>query len=157
MTEQQPPAASDRVNTADYERLASGSLVSTVEGWRGPAIPLSLSEADLDLLDLVLCVYPELRIVAYLGQVARSRKLTYPVEHVQQLVEAIGEDRFELGEHLIDAEQIAKAMPEEWFPLSHEGEFLTVVHRALVRCSAEAAADRVAHLRGLTPIHTKRG
>jgi hypothetical protein len=128
-----------------------------LEGWRGPALPLSLSEADLDLLDLVLCVYPELRIVAYLGQMARARRLTYPVKDVQQLIDAIGGDRFELGEHLIDAEQTAKAMPEEWFPLSHEGEFLTVVHRALVRCSAEAAANRVAHLRGLAPIRTKRG
>ncbi|HJT58916.1 MAG TPA: hypothetical protein VJ761_20575 [Ktedonobacteraceae bacterium] len=156
MTEQQPTTG-ERVNAADYERLASGPLVSTLEGWRGPAIPLSLSEADLGLLDLVLCVYPELRIVAYLGQIARSRELTYPIENVQQLVEAIGEDRFELGEHLIDAEQIAKAMPEEWFPLSHEGDFLTVVHRTLVRCSTEAAASRVAHLRSLAPIHTKRG
>jgi hypothetical protein len=147
----------ERINAADYERLASGPVVSTLEGWRGPSIALSLSEADLELLDLTLCVYPELRIVVYLAQVARSRGLSYPVEYVQQLVEAIGQDRFELGEHLVDAEQIAKAMPEEWFPLSHEGEFLTAVHRALVRCSTQAAAERVAQLRALQSIPTKKG
>ena len=134
--------------------LTSEPLVTTPASWRGPAIPLSLTEADLDLLDLVLCVYPELRIVALLGQLARARGLRYPVESVRQLVELAGDERMELGEHLVDAEQIGDAIPEEWLPIAHEGEFLTVVHRALVRCSAEASARRFARLTALAPLST---
>jgi hypothetical protein len=140
----------------DPQSLTSGPLVSTLAGWRGPAIPLSLTEADLSLLDLVLCVYPELRIVAFLGQLARSRGLRYPVESVRQLVELAGDDQIELGEHLVDAEQVAQAIPEDWLPIAHEGEFLTVVHRALVRCSVEASARRFGSLTALAPLPTPR-
>jgi len=136
--------------------LTSGPLVSTVTGWRGAAIPLSLTEADLDLLDLVLCVYPELRIVALLGQLARARGLRYPVESVRQLVELAGDHRLELGEHVIDAHEIGHAIPESWLPIAHEGEFLTIVHRALVRCSAAESARRSGQLAALVPVAARR-
>src|SRR4051812_12284067 len=85
--------------TPEQEELAAGPVVSTIEGWRGGALPLSLTEADLELLDRVMCVYPELRIVAFLGQVARSRGMSYPVRRAEDLAEVLGEQRFELGEH----------------------------------------------------------
>jgi hypothetical protein len=130
-------------------------LRSSLEGWRGPSIPLSLAEADLGLVDLVLCVHPELRIVLRLGQEARSRGLRYPVERVDELAELAGDDRLELGEHVIDAASMAHAVPPEWLPIAHEGELLTVVHRALLRCSAEAAAVRAAAVTAVVPASTK--
>jgi hypothetical protein len=156
MDEQPTPSEPGPADVSDYEHVVNGPLISTIEGWRGPALPLSLTEVDLDLLDLVLCVYPELRVVTFLGQQARARGLNYPVENVQQLIQLIGEDRFELGEHRVDATEIGKAMPEEWFPLSHEGDLLTATHRALLRCSTEAAADRAANLGGIPPISGER-
>ena len=139
----------DSGDAVDVDRLLNGPLVSTLEGWRGAALPLSISENDLELLDLVLCVYPELRIVLYLGQLARRHGLTYPVENVDRLTALIGDDSFELGEHRIDASEIARAMPREWFPLSHEGDLLTAAHRALLGCSSREAAARIANLGGI--------
>jgi hypothetical protein len=137
--------------TPEQERLAAGPVSSTLESWRAGAVPLSLTEDDLELLDRVLCVYPELRIVTFLGQVARSRHVRYPVSRVEELSAAIGEDFFELGEHRIDAEELVAAMPREWFPINHEGELLSAIHLALLRCSVAAATHRVRNLGGLPP------
>jgi hypothetical protein len=126
-------------------------LRSTIEGWRGPSIPLTLAEPDLDLVELALCVHPELRIVVLIGQQARARGLRYPIEDVEELAALAGDERMELGEHVVDADSIRHAVPPEWFPISHEGELLTVVHRALLRCSVEAAVRRAGGLRAVVP------
>jgi hypothetical protein len=72
---------------------ADRPVVSTLDGWRGSARDLDLSSADRDLLDLVLYVYPELRITACLGLTARDRGLRYPIMDVDQVAEALGESR----------------------------------------------------------------
>jgi hypothetical protein len=48
--------------------------------------------------------------------------------------------------HRVDGQTIVQALADEWFPLAHEGEFLSVVHLALMRCRAEAAARQVEEL-----------
>jgi hypothetical protein len=116
------------------------SPLSTLDSWRGSVAALRLGVEDLELVDLVLCVAPELRVVCYLGQLARARELTYPVESVQQLTQVLGDDSFQVGDHLINAETVAKAVAEEWLPLNHEGEFLSATHLALIRSRAEATA-----------------
>lgn len=117
-------------------------VASTLDGWRGPGIDLDLHSADPDLLDLVLYIYPDLRATACLGQIARAHGLRYPIADVEQLVGAIGESRIELGDHVVDRSSVREAMREAPFPLMHEGEFLSAVHQALVRCRAEASVRR---------------
>jgi hypothetical protein len=114
------------------------SSLNTLDGWRGSVAELQLGAEDLELVDLVLCVAPELRIVCYLGQLARRRELSYPVESVEQLTHVLGDDSFQVGDHFINAGTVAEALAEEWFPLYHEGEFLSRTHLALIRCLAEA-------------------
>ena len=151
----------------ELERLAKGPAMTTMESWRGAALPLELSPADLDpgdvlvrtkysILDhygepspIVLCVYPEMRIVAFLGQLARARNLAYPVLESKQLARALGEDRLELVEHRIDAEEIMRQVRPEWFPIHNEGELLSAIHRALVTCSSRAAQARTRGLGGI--------
>jgi hypothetical protein len=111
----------------------------TVEGWRGNALAVAFSKDDLDLLDNVLTVVPILRIVAALGREARKRGLRYPVAGPADLVARLGKDTLTYGRHRVDRATIEHAMPESWFPIAHEGELLSRIHLALLRCEAEAA------------------
>ena len=114
--------------------------IRSLEGWRGAALDLSLTAGDLDLVDKVLCVVPELRIVAFLAQEARRRGLAYPIPSANQLVELLSKDSFQLAGHRVDPKSIVRALPKERFPLAHEGEFLSAIHMALHRCRAESTA-----------------
>jgi hypothetical protein len=118
------------------------SPLYTLDGWRGSVVELRLGAKDLELVDLVMCVAPELRIVCYLGQLARARELSYPVESVEQLTQILGDDSFEVGDYFVNARTVAEALPEEWFPLHHEGEFLSRTHLALIRCLNEATLPK---------------
>ena len=110
----------------------------TVAGWRADAHPLVLSEIELDLIDMVLCIYPELRIVLSVGQQARIEGLSYPIESVERLAELLGGSQLELGAHRINSRSVVEMMAPEWFPIAHEGEFLSMAHLALVRCRSQA-------------------
>src|SRR4051795_8506709 len=94
-----------------------------LESWRGSAIPLRLRPQDLDLLDIVLCLAPELRIATFIGQWAREHGLVYPVETPTQLAELLGDEQLLLDGHKIDADSVLKSTCyNERFPLQHEGE-----------------------------------
>ncbi|RJF90355.1 hypothetical protein [Sphingomonas cavernae] len=119
--------------------LAPSEGKRTLAGWRGGAIDLQLAPEDLALLDNVLAIAPVLRIVTAIGQEARRRGLRYPVADRGALQSCIGADALKLGGHRIDADAVAHMMPESWFPIAHEGELLSRVHLALLRCEFEAA------------------
>jgi len=115
--------------------------IRSLEAWRGDTCGLSLKKEDLGLVDNVLCIVPGMRAVAFLGREARRRGLKYPVTSVAQLTELLRGDTFLLSGHCVDARTIASALHEEWFPLTHEGELLSVIHLGLRRCEADRVAD----------------
>jgi hypothetical protein len=121
----------------------------SLEAWRGNTVRLHLHEMDLDLIDNVLSVDPEMRVVAFLGGEARKRGVTYPVTGVEELTELLAGEKFELGGHRIDVATVTHALQPEWFPLAHEGELLSVIHLGLRRCQAERATVVGAALRAL--------
>jgi hypothetical protein len=121
----------------------------TLEGWRGGALDLSLGVDDLELVDQVLCLVPELRAVTLLVQEAHRRGLSYPVYGPDQIAELVNGDSFEVAGHRVDRESITHALPQEWFPLVHEGELLSVTHLAIRRCQAELAVARMEELRSV--------
>jgi hypothetical protein len=129
------------------EVLASNPVTSTLAGWCGAASGLDLAAADKDLLDLVLYVYPDLRATAYLGQTARDRGMGYPIADVEHILDVLGGARFEVGEIVVDESTIRDALEDEPFPLTHEGEFLSAIHRAIVRCRVRATLRRQAAAR----------
>jgi hypothetical protein len=126
---------------------AASPVVSTLDGWCGAASNVDLAAADRDLLDLALYVYPDLRATAYLGQVARDRDLRYPVTHLEQILDALEGARIEIGEIVVDEVAVSDALREEPFPLNHEGELLSAIHRAIVRCRGQATLRRHAAAR----------
>jgi hypothetical protein len=111
----------------------------TLEGWRANCIKLKLGVEDLDLLDNVTAIAPLLRIVTAIGQEARRRGVTYPVANAHELQSRLKRVKLVFGNHRIDSEAVARTMPDAWFPIAHEGELLSRVHLALLRCEAEAA------------------
>ena len=111
----------------------------TLEGWRANTIDLKLGVEDLDLLDTVTAIVPLLRIVTAIGQEARRRRVTYPVSSARELQSRLKGVTLVLGNHRIDSDAVARTMPDAWFPIAHEGELLSRVHLALLRCEAEAA------------------
>ena len=111
----------------------------TLEGWRANAIDLKLGVDDLDLLDNVTAVYPLLRIVTAIGQEARRRGVKYPIASGLELQSYLKGVKLVLGNHRIDRDAVVRTMPDAWFPIAHEGELLSRVHLALLRCEAEAA------------------
>jgi hypothetical protein len=95
---------------------------------------------DLPLLDNVLSIAPLLRVVVAIGQEARRRNVRYPVKDASDLQSYLDDKSLCYANHRIDKEAIARMMPDSWFPLAHEGELLSRIHLALLRCEAEAAA-----------------
>ncbi|HEX6076555.1 MAG TPA: hypothetical protein VFZ32_14980 [Micromonosporaceae bacterium] len=109
----------------------------------------------MDLIDSVLCLQPELRVVIFLGQESRRRGLSYPVERPEQLAELIGDSAFDLAGHRVDRKTMIRALAEQWFPLTHEGELLSVICLALHRCRAEAVEKRLDAIRDKKPPPNK--
>src|SRR5262245_26766367 len=72
-------------------------------------------------------------------QEARRRGVTYPVANARELKSHLKRVNLVFGNHRIDSEAVARTMPDAWFPIAHEGELLSRVHLALIRCEAEAA------------------
>ena len=114
----------------------------TLEGWHANALDAQFGAEDFEVLDKTLTVVPNLRIVAFLGREARKRGLSYPVATAAELVSCLGSDKFELVGHRIDGETVGRAMSQMWFPIAHEGEFLSRIYLALLRCEAEANLAR---------------
>jgi len=115
--------------------------------WRGDTMGLTLEAEDIELIDNVLCLIPELRAVAFLGREARKRGLKYPVRDVDQLVALLDGDAIILAGHGIDVDSVRSALPDEWFPLIHEGELLSATLLGLRRCEAEEKARLLDHYR----------
>jgi hypothetical protein len=139
-----PAAGSSGRKAAPFQDVDE---VRSVDGWRGGAIDLSLRADDLELVDLVLCIVPELRVVTSLAQEVRRRGLSYPVVGVDQLIVLFDGEPLEVGGHRVDRESITHALAPEWFPMMHEGELLSAIHLALRRCQAELVVAQLADIR----------
>jgi hypothetical protein len=123
---------------AEYPKdFNPGSVMSTPENWSMLSRGISFDEQDYELLEMVLHVVPDLRVTAYIGKRARQCELKYPVLTAEQLAMLMGEERIEVGEFSIDRNAVLNALTPEMFPLAHEGEFLSCVYLALLRCRAE--------------------
>lgn len=136
-----------KTGTGSTKDPSNNTEVRSLDGWRGNKPKLDLTEADLDLVDNVLCLIPELRAVARLGQEARRRGLRYPVTSAKHLVALLRRDSLDLDGHRVDAGSIIHALAKEWFPLAHEGELLSAIHLGIRRCEAEGAAAFLNELR----------
>jgi hypothetical protein len=129
---------SDEISQEEFEHLSAGPVRSTVESWRGQLPTSGFVPDDVDLLDLALSAAPALRAATMLVKTARERGFGYPVESATRVSELLGGDLVEAGEFTVPARALTEAIPPEFFPLAHEGELLSALHMAFLRCRAEA-------------------
>jgi hypothetical protein len=89
-------------------------------------------------LTMPLGLISELRVCVLALKWARKADVKYPIEGVEQIVGAFPHARFQGGGHEITSDTIRSRMLNEYFPIQHEGELVSKVYLALMRCKAEA-------------------
>lgn len=119
------------------------------ERWRGVCEPIAFKPEDFEILDLALCVIPDLRICALALKQARRTRLAYPVKSVEDLMPHLDDGRLVAGRHVIDADEIRTYLHPGLFPLEHEGALLSAVYAGLMRQRLERAAATAVHRRTL--------
>jgi hypothetical protein len=107
--------------------------------WQGASADIVFEPADFDVLDITLSLMPELRICALAVKRARAANVKYPITLADQLVVLLENRRFATAGHQIEAEDVGKYMPKEFFPIEHEGELISRIFIALARCKHEMA------------------
>jgi hypothetical protein len=96
---------------------------------------------DISLLEKVINLVPDLRVVAYAAQVARQR-LSYPINNYDALRPLFDEaEQFSYGNWRISMKVGRKHFPAAFFPITSEDDFISKVHVAL-------AIGQTSHVRG---------
>jgi len=114
--------------------------------------PILFDEEDLDLLNKVLALTPEVALVALAGRRARAAKVSYPIARPDDLFVLLGDaERLVVGHHSIDRDAIRRHLPKEFFPIEREHELLSRVYLALTACRDAAAVPRAGSQRHEPP------
>jgi hypothetical protein len=108
--------------------------------WHGAGADLRFEPSDFEVVDLVLGQIPELRICAFALKRARATKLQFPIAEAKTLFPLLEKRQFEGGGHEFGTKDIATFMPPEFFPILDEGEFVSRMYVALLRCKHEENA-----------------
>lgn len=117
------------------------------DSWRAVCEPIPFTSEDFEVLDLALCVVPDLRICALALKQARQKRLAYPVKSAEELIARLEDGRLLAGRHVIDAEEIRTYLHPGLFPIEHEGALLSAVYAGLTRQRLEQAAVSGVHRR----------
>jgi hypothetical protein len=97
---------------------------------------------DVGLLEKVLALVPDLRLVAYTAKVARER-LSYPIadhEALRPLFE--GTDTFGDWKGVMNMGMTKKHLPVAFFPITSEDDLITKVHLGLAIGQTSHAVGR---------------
>jgi hypothetical protein len=95
---------------------------------------------DVDLLEEVLSLVPNLTEVAFAAKLARER-LTYPVRIHRTLDPLFETDGgLELGGRRVDSIQTRRYIPRQWFPIESEDDLIRKFLLAFHKRDAERAA-----------------
>lgn len=107
------------------------------KAWHGAGADLQFEPGDFEVLDLVLGQIPELRICAYALKRARAVNLTFPITTTESLSALFEGKRFDGGGHRFGPGDASRFMPADFFPIGDEGELVSRIYIALVRCKHE--------------------
>jgi hypothetical protein len=114
--------------------------------WHGLGADLEFKSSDFEIVDLVLGQIPELRICAFALKRARDVNLTFPIKEPKSLFGLFQGKKFKGGGHEFGTNDVVSYMPVEFFPINNEGEFVSRIYTALIRCKHEAAMKAHASL-----------
>ena len=100
---------------------------------------LVFAPQDFDLLDLALRQDPELRLAAWAAKRRRELGLAYPLSGPSSLVELMDNGEFVGGGYRILAEDVARYVSVEFFPIESDVALIGRIHMALVRARQESS------------------
>jgi hypothetical protein len=116
--------------------------------WRGAGADIQFDPEDFEVMELAMGVVPEVRVCALVLKWMRDANLRYPVQTVDDIVQAFPHERFVGGGHMIDPDSIRAFMAKEYFPIEHEGELLSRTYLALMRCKNELSKSNPSEAQG---------
>jgi hypothetical protein len=97
---------------------------------------------DVELLQHVVELVPELLAVALAAKRARAVGLRFPVKQVQDLFLVLGqEETLAVGRHVLGRKAISRFMPEGYFPIEDEDQLLHRSYVAMMACREEQVAS----------------
>jgi hypothetical protein len=105
--------------------------------WHGAGADLQFEPSDFEIVDLVLGQVPELRICATALKRARAAKLKFPIEKPESIFPLFQNKKFQGGGHEFGTSDVVSYMPLEFFPMNNEGDFVSRIYTALIRCKHE--------------------
>ena len=105
--------------------------------WHGAGAELRFDPSDFEVIDLVLGQIPELRVCAFALKRARATNLKFPLSSAKDLFGLLQNRRFAGGGHEFGTKDIATYLPAEFFPIIDEGELVSRLYIALLRCHHE--------------------
>jgi hypothetical protein len=109
--------------------------------WHGSGADLEFLPSDFEVVDLVLGLIPELRVCAVALKRARAAGLKFPVTNPQGLFALFDGKIFTGAGHRFDTSDVSRCMPPEFFPIASEGELVSRIYIALIRCKHEEASQ----------------
>ena len=112
--------------------------------WHGVGASIRFAPEDFEVLDLTLGQIPDLRVCAHILKKARQIELKYPVTGPRKLFKLLGNKSWSGGGYEIEAACIERFMVPQWFPLDNEGDLVSRIYLALMRCRQESHAQLVA-------------
>jgi hypothetical protein len=115
------------------------SAVEARRRWQALGEPIEFEPEDFEVLDLAVSLFPDLRVSAFALKSARAAKVKYPIKSVEELIRRLKDGKLVAGRHVIEADEIRRYMPEDAFPIEHEGELLSRVYAGLGRRKYEMA------------------
>jgi hypothetical protein len=136
--------------SADDVRVATGKddVADALEGWRGPSSDISFEPDDFEILDLTLCLMPELRICAQAVKIARAAGIRYPINSPDEIVDLVNENSGAAwGGYEFSRAGASLFLSPEHFPIEHEGELISRVFLTHMRVRYEEGLATAARLR----------
>ena len=105
--------------------------------WHGAGADIRFSADDFEVLDLVLGQNPELRVCAWALKQALAAKVKFPIKSARAVGALMRGKAFNAGGHSFTARDVPRLMPAEHFPIRNEGDLVSRVYIALIRCRHE--------------------
>jgi hypothetical protein len=98
---------------------------------------LTFEPEDFEVLDIALRRDPELRLGAWAAKRRRQLGLTYPLVDIGALLDLMNAGEFVGGGYRISSEDVARYMPQKFFPINSDEDLIGRVRIALVRARQE--------------------
>lgn len=117
--------------------LTNISDLSRGRGGLKPDNDVVFEREDIEILNEVLDIVPELKICALAVKLHRKQGSRYPITDRQSLFDLFDGPKLAIANHLITREVIERYVHDSIFPINNDQALMRVVYLALGACNAD--------------------